>query len=352
MHHAVDGGEAESGALPDRLRGVERLPDTRHHLGRHAAARIAHLELHANEVAHLCRAHLHREITAGGHRIARIDREVHQHLLELQGIDSHSGKWIIDTHREPYGRAEQWREETRKSADELSDVHCARFDDAAAREGQQLLGELAGPCRGTLDLGQVRETRIVLGHRVCDDASVADHGGHEVVEVVRDATCEPPDGLEAPGLGLGGFVLPSVRHVAHGLARADDLAAGIAHGTVGDLVLFARPVGFTNHSRDGEALAFERPLPVGERRLGVAREPNVRLLHRHALRDGYPREPREFLYPCWVRGDDHHLAIDGRDEIGRALDDRRELRVRGARPRLRGGALGECDGEDHRRSGK
>ena len=99
---AVDRGQAEAGPFPDHLRGVERLEDVGQRLGIHPGAGIGRDEhdVHAwrrnldAAGGRLPRIDPHgggleRQRPAIRHRVARVQREVEQHLVELSrvGVD-------------------------------------------------------------------------------------------------------------------------------------------------------------------------------------------------------------------------------------------------------------------------
>jgi hypothetical protein len=88
------GGEAEPGPLPLRLRGEERLEQVLDDLLRHPKAGVAHAERHVSTwlqppepmlqrrmLVDAFRAH--HDAPAVRHRVARVEHEVHQHLLDL-----------------------------------------------------------------------------------------------------------------------------------------------------------------------------------------------------------------------------------------------------------------------------
>ena len=95
---------------------------------------------------------------------------------------------------------------------DLVEVEDDRLEHLLAREREELLGQLRGPCRGALDLVEVARSRAdadpVAGH-----AAVAGDHGQQVVEVVRDAARELADGLHLlrlPELALEPLALAHV----------------------------------------------------------------------------------------------------------------------------------------------
>ena len=106
---AVTHCEPEACALPDRLRGVERLEDMRECLLVHACPVIADDDLDVLAGGHGSRQddgavdqHAipgpHREPAAIGHRVARIHHDVHEHLFELRTIGTDMPECIAEGH--------------------------------------------------------------------------------------------------------------------------------------------------------------------------------------------------------------------------------------------------------------
>ena len=94
LDDAVDRGQAEARALADFLGREERLEDLVDDVGRNAGAGVAHLDQHVvgarhalvGERAAFARRHVggaHGELAAVRHGVARVDREIDDHLLEL-----------------------------------------------------------------------------------------------------------------------------------------------------------------------------------------------------------------------------------------------------------------------------
>ena len=83
-----------------------------------------------------------------------------------------------------------------------------------SREGEQLRVELA-PLRAASSASSPCAQRARSGDGVCDQVEVADDGGQQVVEVVRDAAGELADRLHLLRLTQHVFRASSLRHVAH-----------------------------------------------------------------------------------------------------------------------------------------
>src|SRR5947209_17984945 len=100
LDDAVDGREAEPGALADVLGGVEGVEDLVDDVGRDAAAGVLDLDQHVFPERHLLVLMLRavagadvrraqREPATERHGVARIDREIDDHLLELSDVCLH-----------------------------------------------------------------------------------------------------------------------------------------------------------------------------------------------------------------------------------------------------------------------
>src|SRR5205085_8380011 len=97
LDDAIDGRKTEARAFAQLFGGEERLEDARLRLRVHAAARVADDEgderagrddltsrgIPFVEIDVLC---LDGETAAARHSVARVGREVHDHLLDLSGI--------------------------------------------------------------------------------------------------------------------------------------------------------------------------------------------------------------------------------------------------------------------------
>ena len=148
--------------------------------------------------------------------------------------------------------AEDAAEHSGEVGDEPVQVQHTRPHDLAAAEGEELPREVGGALRGLLDLFErLGEVGAQSGHRELE-AGVALDDGEQVVEVVRDAGGELPDGfhflrlpelrleLEAVGnvlrhdeqmrLSVEGDVLDGNEHVAQVAAIGADLRHGVADG--------------------------------------------------------------------------------------------------------------------------
>jgi hypothetical protein len=137
-----------------------------------------------------------REQAAAGHRVAGVDGQIDEDLLELHRIDPHPAERLLGDDQEPDVLADQPLQHPPHPGDDVVQVQDLRGDDLPARKRQQLPGDLscrAGSGRG---LGQELDAGIA-GRRVLEgDLQVGGDRGEQVVEVVRHPSGEPADGLQ------------------------------------------------------------------------------------------------------------------------------------------------------------
>ncbi len=163
-------------------------------------------------------ARAQRELAAERHGVARIDREIDDHLLELAdvGLDRPEVAHLRDGER--HVLADQPAQQHREIRQRLAEIDHLRAQGLLAREREQLPHQAGRPVGVLLDLHDVLERRI--GRLVGVQQEVGRHhdGAEQIVEVVRDIAGEPADGLHL--LLLIDLVLE--RALLRGLQRIDD----------------------------------------------------------------------------------------------------------------------------------
>ena len=126
------------------------------------------------------------------HRVACVDREVDEDLLELARIDLDVGQPGLERRRQANLRADCAGEHRLHLHDDAIEIDTLDLHHLPAPEGEQLTGERAGALCG----GQ--QFRDLLGWRaILQNLAVSDHDRQQVVEVVRDVTSQCADGLDA-----------------------------------------------------------------------------------------------------------------------------------------------------------
>ena len=141
-----------------------------------------------------------RQPAARRHRVAGIDGEVDDDLLELSGVgtDGPQVERRVDGHR--HRLAGEVPDERRDLGDRSRRVHDLRHEHLPAAEGEQLAGQRRAPVGGADDLFEVGPTWIVGREVVRHEVGVAADREDEVVEVVRDAARELSDRFHLLGV--------------------------------------------------------------------------------------------------------------------------------------------------------
>ena len=294
------------------------------------------------------------QAAAVGHRVARIDREIDEHLLELAGIGLDGPEVHAETSLEHHPLAERPMEQVLEPGNDVVEVEHLGLDDFAAAEDEQLPRELRSALRRLR--GSPRRPRAssgLLGQRVGGELGVVDDDPEQVVEVVRDTARKLADALEATRL----VELLGQRSLTLGLGAIAD----VAHGRCGDdagLGLDARDVDLRREL--GGVLAHANQLDTrrgryaGEvRAVAVARvgrrpaEP-IRDDQLDRLADELGAVVAEQLLGALVGEHDPAVGATADDRVGRELQELREHALganRLVQRRIgdRGGALGTIE---------
>ena len=126
----------------------------------------------------------------------RVDREVHEHLLDLPWIRTDGARPAQERRVDLDVLAEQAREQADRVGDGAVEVERRELLHLAAAEGEELPRQLGRAVAGVRDLVEVRAQLVVAADALERERGVAADRGEQVVEVVRDAARELPDGLE------------------------------------------------------------------------------------------------------------------------------------------------------------
>ena len=139
------------------------------------------------------------QLPAGRHRIAAVEGQVEDHLLELSPVGAQAAGRRIECDLELDLLADEASQHRFDPRDDLVHLHDLRLEDLPPAEGQELLGQAGGPLGGVANahdiLADVRAGRLVERQ-----VGEADDGRQDVVEVVGDAAGQPADRLELAGL--------------------------------------------------------------------------------------------------------------------------------------------------------
>jgi hypothetical protein len=203
-HDLAHGREPEARALADGLGGHVRVEEPLAHRRVDADARVAHGEPRVGARREVLFAPLarvvgderagrfERERAAVGHRVARVGREVQEHLLDLPAVGAHGGEVGFERRLDedvlaqeaPQHRHHLLHDGRHGEALAPRLARAAEFEELP-RERRRRGGGLAHPRELLFEARVVPEVVAEELDRVGDDREV-------VVEIVRDARREPP----------------------------------------------------------------------------------------------------------------------------------------------------------------
>ena len=234
----VDGGQAQASTLAAALGREERLEDLCAGLRVHPHPGVAHRQHHMRtrrrapvlpdvRLVEFDVGGLDGEIAALRHRVARVDRQVHDDLFELArvGVDAVEGR--IERRHQPDVLADQALQQGLGARDDLIEFQHLWLQDLLAAEGQQLLRQRRRAFAGAphlLDVGARGVPGLeFLEHQI----AVPQNGREQVVEVVRDTPGQSSDGFHlARLLELFFERTPRVLHHRPGLEILDQPPLG------------------------------------------------------------------------------------------------------------------------------
>ncbi len=206
LDDAVHGRKAETGALARRFRGVERLEYAGHGFTVHAAAVIADRERNISSGAHrtvlvdaslvkndICRADL--EGPAIGHGIPGIYRKVDDDLLQLSRVSLYSSQARIFHGDERDIFTDESAEDPVDVGDDFVEIDHFRLQQLAAAEGQQLAGECGSALAGFSYFLYFLQERRIISQAIDEQIAIAGNDSQQVVEIMRDSSGKPSDGL-------------------------------------------------------------------------------------------------------------------------------------------------------------
>ena len=264
------------------------------------------------------------EPAAAGHGVAGVDREIHDHLLELRNVDPHRPQIAAMHHLQRDLFADQPAQQHVEIGQHLAEIEHLRPHRLLAREGQQMPHQARRPVGILLDLHDVLERRV--GRLVGIEQEIGRHhdGGQHIVEIVGDAAGELADQLHFLRLRDLGLELALRR----GLERVDDGRFLVALGLLDRRDIeaaeaLARP-GQHRIDRGDIGLAGRRGTDGGFERRPVALGDDG--ADRAVLALGAPgavEQPREQR----IGADDAALLVDGRDRHRRVVEKPREADV-------------------------
>ena len=137
---------------------------------------------------------LHR--AARRHRVAGVEREIGDHLLELAPVGADVAARLDSCRELDACRRGAARAGSPSPATTSPSVEHLRQQHLAAAEGEQLARERGSAIRRAHDLERVLAARVVVVEAGGQELAVAADRGQQVVEVVRDPARKPSDRLE------------------------------------------------------------------------------------------------------------------------------------------------------------
>ncbi len=167
------------------------------------------------------------EGAAVGHGLVGVDDEVADDLADLAGIDFRGPEFFAEGEFAPALRAAEG--EADGVLDEFGDGGGLLNRRAAAGEGEELLGEIARAEGGVLGVVQAAAHLVVRREDEGGEGDVADDGGEEVVEIVRNAAGEQAELFQGIGFASLGFIALTFGDVAEDKDDADDFVLVIAN---------------------------------------------------------------------------------------------------------------------------
>ena len=241
-------GQAEPGAAGIAPRGEERFENMRQRLGRNAGAGVLHLHHHVAAGRNRLRparqrpvqrqlAGVKRQRAALRHRVARVHREVHQHLIERRRIDPHQLPGLLQRHFQPHPVAEQPPQHGGEFAHHRVQRQHPRLERLLPAERQQMPHQRRPALRAGADHLDVLQRLVVQPVVRGDRVRAADDRGQQVVEVVRHAAGKLPGRLQPLALRklrlqprLHGDVVHRQQHPVGRGAEADQRRTGDGGG--------------------------------------------------------------------------------------------------------------------------
>ena len=239
LDDAVDRGKAESRAL--RSFGAEkRFEDAALGLGIHSHAGVADGQHHV--LAGFRRGvktgitlvqrdigGLNRELAAARHGVARIDRQIHDDLLDLAGIGFGRAQFAPRNHDQLDVFADQASQHFEVFRDHRVQIENLGSQHLLAAEGQELAGERGGAVGGIGNFLRGPAHRRIGADALQQKLAVAGDHHQQIVEVVGNAAGQAADGFHLLGLAKLLFQRAMLGHIL-GEQLEEDCVVFVANG--------------------------------------------------------------------------------------------------------------------------
>jgi hypothetical protein len=138
---------------------------------------------------------LDQQFATGGHRVARVDHEVHDHLLELPRVAPHVARVRWQGQAQRYVLADQPHQHLFDVLDQVVEAQHHGLQYLPATERQELPGERRGSLRGFANLFEILACPTIGGEPFGGEIGIAEDRREDVVEVVGHAARELTDRL-------------------------------------------------------------------------------------------------------------------------------------------------------------
>ncbi len=189
---------------------------------------------------------LDREPAAGRHRVARVDREIHDDLLDLAGVGAYRPKLRSGSHHQIDVFADHAVEHFEVFGGDIVEIDDARGEHLLAAEGQQLASQRRGTLGGAGNF-LCRTAEMRFGTEAFEQKfRVSGNHHQQIVEIVRDAASEAAHSFHLLRLAQLLFERAALGHVFGEELEYHSFFASIGYGTTGD----------ANHGRAVLALPF------------------------------------------------------------------------------------------------
>ena len=238
-HHAMHHRQPEAGAATSTLHGKERFENPLARCRVHAHAGILHgehrprgrgIQRRGRRLAGAERAQPDRDAAGPAlKRLPGVQAEVHDGLLDLRCISLGEGRATLDEQREIRSGLEDRPQARHAPLDRAGQRGGGSARSLDAGKGENLPDKVGGALAGFEDGSDIGVRRVPVGRELkTRELGVAEDGGEDVVEVVRDPARERAQRLEPLGLAELGLLLRAARLGPLPLGEIAEEGAGAA----------------------------------------------------------------------------------------------------------------------------
>jgi hypothetical protein len=124
---------------------------------------------------------VHRERTAGGHGVSRVQREIHQHASDLALVGPHTPQTRTETNHNFDAVTHHPPEHPLEVRDGLVQVENFGLQKLAPAKGEQLVSERSRPLSSALNLLYVRPCLVARAQRISGETAIAEDYCEQVI---------------------------------------------------------------------------------------------------------------------------------------------------------------------------